>query len=92
MYLVINTTSNIQRGAEKKTPTHIFACIYQMLRPNVIIFSRCKRQLMASSAIKTISSNIHHEGTHEMNSNMLLQVDWTALMTPKGTVAGRDRP
>ena len=65
----VNTTSRRQlyTAWAKKQPTHICACVFQMLWPNLIIFDVRKQQVKINSAMQKIHNNIHYEGTTEMN-------------------------
>jgi len=40
---------------QKTGPTHIFACIFHMLRPNLIIFGIPERQVMTNSATEKLN-------------------------------------
>jgi len=70
---------NIQPG-----PTHIFTCIFQMLRPNLTIFDIRKQQFVTNSATQKLNNNIHYDGTTKMNSNnVLLQQEGALSHTAK---------
>jgi len=65
-------------------PTHIFACVCQMLSRNLTIFGTHQRLFMTNSGMQKLNNIIHHDGTTEMNSNnLLLQQDVAPSHTAK---------
>ena len=51
--------------AKKTGPTHIYAYIFKMLWPNLIIFGTRKGHVMTNSATEKLNINTHYECTPE---------------------------